>query len=468
MSLCPIIVYDTSDRERFKEYARARIALSKRGVEGGFAESKTVAKIIEDVRVNGLWAVWKYTRRFDAPKLRIRDLVVTDKEIKSAEVSKEQHAAILHSIERVRDFHAEQLKNLTKGWKTSSDGVFEWRMPARKKEEKTGFEGQRLRPIRKVGVYVPGGKASYPSSVIMNAVPAQVAGAEEILIATPPRHDGSLNPAVLVAARELGLNRIIKCGGAAAIALLAIGDNSVYTERGLPQGTGEFWNGVDKIVGPGNMWVNEAKRQLWGRVGFDTYAGPSEVAVVADETANPAYAAADWLSQVEHAEDNCGYLVVWSEKVAHRILEEAEKQLKGAPREAVMRAALKEKGLVIIDESRKMALHTASSLAAEHLTLMVEDPEEALETIQDAGCILLGSYTPQSAGDFCSGPSHTLPTAMAARFGSPLNVMEFLRFQSISNLTKDDLAELAPTIQAFGEMEGFPQHARGASIRFED
>lgn len=468
MSLCPIIIYDTTDRDKFRTYARARIALSQRGLDGGFAESKIVAKMIEDVRANGLWAVWKYTRRFDAPKLRIRDLIVTEKEIKTAEISKEHHAAIIHSIERVRDFHAEQLKKLTKGWKKSGPGLYEWRTDARKGKSPTGFEGQLLRPIRKVGVYVPGGKASYPSSVIMNAVPAQVAGAEEILVATPPRSDGSLNPAVLVAARELGLNRIVKSGGAAAIALLAIGDNSVHTERGVPQGTGELWNGVDKIVGPGNKWVNEAKRQLWGRVGFDTYAGPSEVAVVADEAANPAYAAADWLSQVEHAEDNCGYLVVWSEKVANAILAEAEKQLKGAPRESVMRAALKERGYVIIDESRAMALHTASSLAAEHLTLMIENPEEALDVIQDAGCILLGNYTPQSAGDFCSGPSHTLPTAMAARFGSPLNVMEFLRFQSISNLTHDDLVELAPTIQAFGEMEGFPQHARGASIRFED
>ncbi|MBX3117687.1 MAG: histidinol dehydrogenase [Fimbriimonadaceae bacterium] len=468
MSLCRVIVYDTSDRTTFHEYARARIALSRRGLDRSFAESKAVAKIIEDVRINGLWAVWKYTRRFDAPKLRIRDLVVTEKEIKNAVVSKEHHAAIVHSIERVREFHEAQLKALTKGWQKSGEHIYEWRMPARHGANDTGYEGQRLVPIEKIGVYAPGGKASYPSSVIMNAVPALAVGAKEIRIATPPLADGSLHPAILIAARELGISQIIKSGGAAAVAILAHGDNSAYTERGVPKNTGDLWHAVDKIVGPGNKWVNEAKRQLWGLVGFDTYAGPSEVAVVADETANPAWAAADWLSQVEHAEDNFGVLVTWSKDVANAILAEAEKQLKGSPREQVMRTALKDHGIVIIDESRQMALNTASSLAAEHLTLMVENPEEALQSIEHSGCILLGSYTPQSAGDFCSGPSHTLPTSMAARFGSPLNVMEFLRFQSISRLTREDLKELLPTIEAFGEMEGFPQHARGASIRFEE
>jgi len=226
------------------------------------------------------------------------------------------------------------------------------------------------------------------------------------------------------------------------------------------------FEGVDKVVGPGNKFVNEAKRQLWGRVGLDTYAGPSEVAVVVDETANPAWAAADWLSQIEHAEDNRGWLVASSADVATGVLEEIEKQLTVAPKEAIMRAALANHGIVIIVESREEAVEVVNMLAPEHMTLMVANPEQLVPGIRNSGCILVGDYTPQAAGDFVSGPSHTLPTAGASRFGSPVNVMDFLKFQSLSRFTREDLQALSPTIEVFGEIEGFPTHGRGGSIRF--
>lgn len=430
-----------------------------------------VAKIVEDVRRRGWKAALKYTRRFDCPTLRSAQLEVSKREIASARIPEAHHDAILHSIERVRTFHEAQLKKITAGWRRVRlhGGIepligWEWRIPASDRPD-AGFEGQRLLPIRSVGVYVPGGNANYPSSVIMNAVPAEVAGSPEIMVCTPPRADGSVSPAVLVAARELGIERIVKCGGAQAIALMAFGP------WGEPQITGPFdsmWGPVDKIVGPGNRWVNEAKRQLWGQVGLDTFAGPSEVCIFADETANPAFAAADWLTQIEHAEDNVGYLVTPTREVADAILAEAEKQLSGAPREATMRKALAENGLVVVGPPAPYCGPThANQLAAEHTSLLTADPMFALDRLENSGCVLLGPYTPQSAGDFVSGPSHTLPTGGAARFSSPVNVMDFLKFQSIGALTKDDLRDLLPTIEAFGEMEDFPQHARGAMIRFE-
>lgn len=473
MSLCRIVEMPKgATREQIAEYVEATHAAQMRGRIG--VDPKlvaAVAKILEDVRKQGWKAAIKYTRRFDCPTLKAGQMEVSRQEISQARVPDYQHDAIVKSIERVRAFHEKQLSMITKGWKRitldllATTTAWEWRMPAREMEP-TGFEGQRLLPLASVGVYVPGGKANYPSSVIMNCVPSLVAGVGKTIISTPPREDGSISPAVLVAARELGIETIVKCGGTQAVGLMAFGPHSGLEEMGAAHFD---WGGVDKIAGPGNKWVNEAKRQLWGQVGLDTFAGPSEVCVMADETANPAFAAADWLTQVEHAEDNVGYLVTTTREVADRIVEEAEKQLKNSPREVVMREALRNHGLIVVGPSADYCGPiTASSLAPEHVNLMVRDTEAALNRVSNGGCVLLGDYTPQSAGDFVSGPSHTLPTGGAARFGSPVNVLDFLKFQSISCLKKEDLHELLPAIEAFGEMEGFPQHARGARIRFED
>ncbi|MBI5705402.1 MAG: histidinol dehydrogenase [Armatimonadetes bacterium] len=431
--------------------------------------SKAVWKILADIEKNGVRAAVKYAKRFDSPKISLKNIAVSSKEIRTARLATREHDAIVKSIERVTQFHYQQLTALTRGWKKAKlwgeTRIWEWRTPARKDAaaEATGFEGQRLIPVNRVGLYVPGGKAAYPSSVIMNAVPAIVAGVGELCVCTPALPDGSVHPAILVAARELGIEQIAKVGGAAAIAFMAHGDT-----------TEEFWSDknpwlrCDLVCGPGNAWVNEAKRQLWGSVGLDSYAGPSEVCVLVDETANARFAAADLLTQIEHSEDNFAVLVSTNRDKADEILAEAEKQLAGSPREAIMRKALKEKGICFVVKKLYEASMKGSSIASEHLSCMVGELEQAASYIKSAGCILLGDYTPQSAGDFVSGPSHTLPTNLGARFASPVNVMTFLKFQSISCLTKEDLAELRPTIEAFAEMEGFPQHGRGASIRFED
>jgi histidinol dehydrogenase len=284
----------------------------------------------------------------------------------------------------------------------------------------------------------------------MNAIPARCARVEEVFVTTPARRDGTLHPALLYALQLAGVTRAFKVGGAAAIAALALGTETV------PR--------VDKIVGPGNRFVNEAKRQLWGQVGLDGYAGPSEVCVLADDTANAAYAAADLLTQVEHAPDNAGFLVTLSREKMSEILAEVERQVTGAPREDTMRKALAGESLAVVARDLGEALDLVNAIAPEHLTLAIQDPEAALAKVRNAGCVLMGEHTPESAGDYCLGPSHTLPTSGAARWQSPVNVLDFLKVQSIAHLTPRDLEPLIPVIEAFGEMEGFPAHGFGASI----
>lgn len=411
-----------------------------------------VSEIIEDVRARGLAAALEYARKFDAPDLNERSLFVGEEEMRRAEIPQEQFRAIQMAIERVRAFHENQLEALTKGWTRTSFG-WTWRMPAVKTVGmKTGWEGQRLLPLRRVGVYVPGGKASYPSSVIMNAIPAKVAGVEECIVAVPARKDGGLSPAVLVAARETGARTVVKVGGAAAVALLAFGC--------------ERFEGVEKVVGPGNRYVNEAKRQLWGTVGLDSYAGPSEVCVVVDETSNPRFAAADLLAQIEHGPDNLAILVSTSHSTAESVLKEIEKQLADLDPERLesVRTALANSWSVVVRDLDE-ALFVVDSAAPEHLSLMVKDPERASLKVRNAGSLSLGQNTPQSAGDYVAGPSHTIPTAKGARFGGPLNVLDFLKIQSIGSLSENDLRILGPAIARFSEMEGFPLHGRAAEAR---
>jgi len=408
----------------------------------------TVASIIAEVEREGLEAVTRQTRRFDAPELN--SVVVTEDEFASASIPPQFFDAIQTSIERVRDFHEVQLATLTEGWDELDLG-WGWRMDAIEDSDDTGYEGQRMLPLSSVGVYVPGGKGTYPSSVIMNVIPAQVAGVKRIIVATPPRADGTIDPAVLVACRELGADLVIKAGGASAVAVMALG----CTEFGR----------VDKVVGPGNSYVNEAKRQLWGSVGLDSYAGSSEVAVYADGVCSPEASAVDLLTQVEHAEDNVGILICSSQEIADSILAVAENLLAGSEREQIMRTALRDHGVCVIVESDEQAVEMINAFAPEHLSIHCADAAGVAQGVVNCGCILIGANTPQSAGDFVSGPSHTLPTAGSARFGSPVNVLDFLKVQSVSMLTASDLAELSPTIERFGEMEGFPMHARGGIVR---
>jgi histidinol dehydrogenase len=466
MSLCPIIKYGDPRLAKWTERAPA--------FDVGI--TRAVSQIIDEVLTKGIDAVREQVRKFDAPG--IENLFATEAEIFKAEVSDEHLAAIRAAIERVRDFHEVQLDVLVSDWEEMDLG-WAWRTSATERKLtkenmptvkvgpfnmpaavggvtpdgtiESGMLGQRLIPLRRVGVYVPGGKASYPSSVIMNVIPAQVARVEEIVVATPPRKDGTLDPAVLVACRELGITRILKAGGPSAIAALAFGF--------------EGFARVDKIVGPGSKYVNEAKRQLWGTVGLDSYAGPSEVCVLAGPDCDPLAAAADWLTQVEHSEDNIGVVVCFSDEMAQNILKSAEIQIFAAPRREILRTALSNEGVIVVAETLDEAVTFVNDFAPEHLSILTENADAIVGAIRNAGCIALGAFTPQSAGDFASGPSHTLPTAGAARFAGPLNVQDFLKFQSISQLEKEDLEELLPIIEAFGEMEGFPAHAMGAKVR---
>lgn len=430
--------------------------------EAGVVE--LVAKIIADVRQRGDQALLDCARQFDAPE--ISDIAVEQLEIDEAMPPANHAFAIDHAIERVKSFHEAQVAAITRGWTEEAYQTPEERRQLGQNRHHLanhrwtwnmsdgGRLGQRMSPLSRVGAYVPGGKASYPSSVIMNVVPAQVAGVNHVAMTTPARPDGTLSPAVLYAARYCGVAQIVKVGGAAAIAALALGTESVAR--------------VDKIVGPGNRYVNEAKRQLWGTVGVDGYAGPSEVCVVVDDASNARFAAADFLTQIEHASDNAGFLLCLSKSKGLEVLDEIERQLRGAPRASTMREAIDRECMCILVQSESEAAELIELIAPEHLTIALKDPSGILPNVRNAGCILLGEWSPESAGDYCAGPSHTLPTSTSARFGGPVNVLDFLKLQSVIELNRSDLAELEPTIAAFSEMEGLPAHGNGARVRVEE
>lgn len=410
----------------------------------------TVARTIEEVAKRGAVAVLEHTRRFDSPGLQ--SLFVGEPERAQANPDKSEHTtAIQAAISRVEEFHQVQLDTITEGWTPTGDG-WGWRMFSNDERE-SGMVGQRMLPIASAGIYVPGGQADYPSSVIMNVVPARVAGVKRIVVATPPDRQGNVPPAVLFACRELGVETVLKAGGASAIAAMALGIEDM--ER------------VDVIAGPGNKYVNEAKRQLWGTVGLDSYAGPSEVCVVVDESANAKFAAADLIAQVEHAEDNVAVLVALSRKKCDEVLSEVELQALRAPRETTIRAALRDHGVAVVCANMTEAVEVVNRFAPEHLALHVEVPAEWLPGIRNAGAIMMGPWTAQSVGDYCEGPSHTLPTSGAARFASPVSVATFLKSQTVSMLEDEDARDLAPFAQAFAEMEGLPAHGAAASVRVD-
>lgn len=424
-------------------------ALASRSVHRDATTAEIVARILDDVRNRGDAALLDSARRFDAPDMK--DLAVGCEEIESATVPAKETEALSLAADRIRAFHERQLEAILAGcllggwWSTGKPDVPPFSQPGL---------GQRYVPLRRVGVYVPGGLATYPSSVLMNAIPAKVASVPSVLVATPARKNGTIAAAVRVALRLAEVDEVVKVGGAAAVAAMAYGTETIQR--------------VDKIVGPGNRFVNEAKRQVWGDVGLDGYAGPSEVCVVVDDTSNAAFAAADLLTQIEHAPDNCGFLVATSEHKMQEVLDQVSRQTTGAEREDTLRKALAGDSLAFIAKDAVQATEIVDTIAPEHLSLAVGDPAWWLERIHNAGCVLMGEFSPESAGDFVAGPSHTLPTSGAARFQSPVNVLDFLKVQSVIHMTRKELSELAPAVQTFGDIEGLPVHGNGAKIRFEE
>lgn len=395
-----------------------------------------VADILQDVRKNGDKAVLAYCAKFD--KAELDTLEVSKQEIEEAltlvepaflEILKEAAA-------NIRAFHSRQVRN------------------SFVMADKPGIVlGQKVTPIEKVGVYVPGGTAAYPSTVLMDTIPAKIAGCPQILMVTPPGKDGKINPAILAAASIAGVDQIFKVGGAQAIAALAYGTESI------PK--------VDKIVGPGNAFVAEAKKQVFGMVSIDMIAGPSEILVIADGKSNPVHVAADLLSQAEHDKLASAVLVTDSEDLAKAVSEELERQLPKLPREEIARASIENNGKIIVADNLMKGIEIANEIAPEHLELMVDDPFAYLDAVKNAGSIFMGRSCPEALGDYFAGPNHTLPTSGTARFSSPLSVDDFVKKSQFSYYTADALASVADKIAAFAEKEGLRAHGRSVTIRKE-
>ena len=395
-----------------------------------------VADIIADVKENGDTAVKAYCAKFD--KAELTSLEVTPEEIQEAvsQVEPEFLDILREAAENIRSFHSRQVRN---------SFVI---------ADKPGIVlGQKITPIEKVGVYVPGGTAAYPSTVLMDTIPAKIAGCPQLVMVTPPGRDGKVNPAILAAASIAGVDRIFKVGGAQAIAALAYGTESI------PK--------VDKIVGPGNAFVAEAKKQVFGRVSIDMIAGPSEILVIADGKSNPVHVAADLLSQAEHDKLASAVLVTDSEELALAVQAELERQLPLLPRQEIARASIENNGKIIVAETLMAGIEIANEIAPEHLELQVDDPFSYLDAIQNAGSIFLGRSCPEALGDYFAGPNHTLPTSGTARFSNPLSVDDFVKKSQFSYYTPEALAKAADKIAAFAEKEGLRAHGRSVTIRKE-
>lgn len=407
-----------------------RDIMAERGVE------EIVDEIIANVRRDGDAALLAYCEKFD--KARLTSLEVSEQEIEEAMQSLD--ADFIRTLEIARDnisaFHQQQIqKNFVI---TQQGGI---------------VLGQKYTAVEKAGLYVPGGTASYPSSVLMNAVPAKLAGVSEIVMTTPPNSEGKIAPAILAAARVAGVTRIFKVGGAQAVAALAYGTESV------PK--------VDKIVGPGNIFVATAKRRVFGMVDIDMIAGPSEILVLADGSCNPAYVAADMLSQAEHDKLATSVLITTSAELAQKVSDELERQIPLLPREEIARTSIDTNGKIIIADTMEDAVAAANIIAPEHLEVCVDEPFALLDSIKNAGSIFLGKNVPEALGDYLAGPNHTLPTSGTARFSSPLSVDDFVKKSSFIYYPKDALAKVADRIVDFAEREGLGAHARSVSIRFD-
>jgi histidinol dehydrogenase len=394
------------------------------------------ARIVDDVRARGDAALRDFTRQFDG--VEIEDMRVGAGEIDRAvaEVPEEFRDAIALAADSIEDFHRRQVPN---SWFTTQEGGV--------------FLGVKVTPLRRVGIYVPGGRACYPSSVLMNAIPAQVAGVEEIAMVVPPAADGSVSPYVLAAARQVGITEIYRVGGAQAIAALAYGTKSI------PR--------VEKITGPGNAYVTAAKKLVVGDVGIDMLAGPSEVLVLADETAEPALVAIDLMAQAEHDPGASAFLVTTDAELPDLVDEALEVLLADAPRASVIRLSLSDNGRVIVVPDVSAALDVANEIAPEHLEVMVADPLELLGSIRNAGAIFLGPWTPESVGDYIAGPNHVLPTGGTARFSSPLSVEDFVKRSSVISYSLEALEADAPSVMAIAGAEGLDAHAKAVALRLE-
>ena len=417
----------------YKDIDRAQILDRKENV---FNVADAVSEIIKNVRANGDAALYDYCERFD--KVKLTSLEVTAEEINKAfELVEPEFVEILKEAkENIYAFHSRQVRNSF--LINEKDGV---------------IIGQKVIPIEKVGLYVPGGTAAYPSSVLMNAIPAKIAGCSEIVMVTPPSKDGSVNPAILAAAKVAGVDRIFKIGGAQAVAALAYGTASVPC--------------VDKIVGPGNAFVAEAKKQVFGRVAIDMIAGPSEILVIADATCDPVNVAADLLSQAEHDKNATAVLVTDSKELADAVSAQLEIQLSQLSREEIARVSIDNNGKIIITESIDEAISVANDLAPEHLEICVDEPFKYLDKIKHAGSIFMGKYCPEALGDYFAGPNHTLPTSGTARFSSPLSVDDFVKKTQFSYYTETALEKVARKVEYFANKEGLGAHARSAVVRFE-
>ena len=403
-----------------------------------FADS--VNAILANVKENGDKALFQYTKDFDKADINASNIKVTEEEIKEAYdrlENPELVQVIRRSLKNIKEYHEKQKQY---SWFDSKpDG---------------SILGQKVTPLSRVGVYVPGGKAAYPSSVLMNVIPAKVAGVEQIVMVTPPGKDGKVNPNTLVAANEAGVDVIYKVGGAQAIAALAYGTELIAK--------------VDKIVGPGNIYVALAKKAVFGYVSIDSVAGPSEILVLADETANPRYVAADLLSQAEHDELASAILVTTSEELANKVSEYVDMFVSKLKRKEILQKSLDNYGYILVTDTMQAAIDTANDIASEHLEIVTKNPFDTMTRIKNAGAIFLGENSSEPLGDYFAGPNHVLPTNGTAKFFSPLSVDDFIKKSSIISYSREPLEPLSEDIQKFAKAEGLTAHANSIRVRFEE
>ncbi len=398
-----------------------------------------VNEIIQNVRERKDSAVFEYTKKFDGADINAENILVTEEEIKEAyeQVDPKLLEVIRKALVNIRDYHAKQKQY---SWFDSDESGI--------------ILGQKVTPLKNVGVYVPGGKAVYPSSVLMNVIPAKVAGVTNIIMTTPCGKDGKVYPSTLVAANEAGVDKIYKAGGAQAIAALAFGTESI------PK--------VDKIVGPGNIYVALAKKAVFGYVSIDSIAGPSEIMVLADETANPRFVAADLLSQAEHDEMASAILVTTSEALAEQVSAEVDKFVEQLSRKEIIRKSLDNYGYILVADTMVQAIDTVNEIASEHLELVTKNPFEVMTKIRNAGAIFIGEYSSEPLGDYFAGPNHVLPTNGTAKFFSPLSVDDFIKKSSIISYSREALEPVYKDIAQFAECEKLTAHANSIRVRFED
>ena len=425
---------------KLNEQSRANILadLLKRDPNNYSAYEDTVQAIVDDVRARGDEALFEYTKKFDGAELSADNIRVTQAEIQEAlsQVDPNLLAVMKKSMKNIREYHEKQKQY---SWFDSKPNGT--------------ILGQKVTALSSVGVYVPGGKAAYPSSVLMNIIPAEVAGVEKIVMVTPPGKDGKVNPVTLIAAHLAGATEVYKVGGAQAIAALAFGTKSI------PR--------VNKIVGPGNIFVALAKKAVYGHVSIDSIAGPSEILVLADETANPRFVAADLLSQAEHDELASAILVTTSMELAEKASAEAEAFVQKLSRKAILEKSLENYGYILVADSMEDAIETANAIASEHLEIVTKNPFEVMTKIQNAGAIFMGEYSSEPLGDYFAGPNHVLPTNGTAKFFSPLGVDDFIKKSSIIYYSREALEAVHTDIESFAEAEHLTAHANSVRVRFE-